>query len=294
MGQNETRTLWISVALAFMAMFLFYSYTQEMQAALTKKYVDENVVIAKDDINEMETIDLSRVEVVPRPKEFIDPGALSDSNDAVGKVALVPIKKGEQILSNKIMEAGPSTGLSTQVSPTKRAVTIPVDETRGVAKLIKPGDRIDLVAALDVGKGANQRREVKTIMQDVPVLATGLRIRNELPRVIERIGREDYIRSLRADTSFNTITIEATPQQAQNLIYILSTSPSSLFLTLRNPVDEENVELLTTSIETVLNKVSSSVISESVRQPASAPPPPVITPAPQPAAPKKRSGFRNL
>lgn len=295
MGQNETRTLWISVSLALLAMFLFYSYTQEMQGELTKKFVNENVVIAKEDINEMETIDISRLEVVTRPKEFLDPSHLKDANDAVGKVALVPIKKGEQVLQSKIMEPGPATGLSLQVAPSKRAVAIPIDETRGVGKLLKPGDRIDIVAAVDVGKGQTQRREVKTILQDVVVLATGLRVANELPRLYEKVGREDYIRSLRSDTSFNTITIEATPQEAQNLIYMLSTAAGSLYITLRHPSDRSNVKLFTSSLETVLNKVDASTLSEQVRQPASvAPPAPVITPAPEPKKPAKRSGFRSL
>jgi pilus assembly protein CpaB len=293
MGNNETRTLWISVGLAFMAMFLFYSYTQEMQGALTKKFVNENVVIAKDDINEMETIDVTRLEVVTRPKEFIDPSALTDSTQAVGKVALVPIKKGEQLLESKIMEPGPSTGLSLQVAPSKRAVTVPISEVSGVAKLIKPGDRVDLVAALETGKGQQQRREVKTIMQDVTVLATGLRVANDLPRLLEKVGREDYIRSLRADTSFNSITIEASPQDAQNLIYILATSPGSLFLTLRHPSDRAPVKLVTSSIESIMNRVDGSTISEQVRTPAAVPqPPPVVAPAPEPK--KRKSGFRNL
>ena len=35
----------------------------------------------------------------------------------------------------------------------------------------KPGDRIDVIAAVDVGKGMAQHREVKTLMQDVTILA---------------------------------------------------------------------------------------------------------------------------
>jgi pilus assembly protein CpaB len=296
MGQNETRTLWISVGLALLAMFLFYSYTQEMNSALTKKFVNENVLVAKEDINEMDTIDGSQLEVVTRPKEFIDPNALSDPNRAAGKVALVPIKKGEQLLETKIQEPGSVTGLSIQVAPSRRAVTIPIDEARGVAKLLKPGDRIDLVAALDIGRGGNQRREVRTIMQDVEVLATGVKIANELPRMLEKVGREDYIRSLRGDTTFSTITVEASPQDSQNLIYILSTSPGSLFITLRHPSDRVKNNLTLTTVETFSNRADAGVTAEQVRQPASAPVlvRPVQTEA-KPEPKKKRSGgFRNL
>lgn len=295
MNQNESRTLWLSVGAALIGVFLLYSYTQERSAELTKKFgAMKSIVVATKDINEMQTLDESMLTLESKPVNYVQPQAFLQIEKAVGMVALAPIKAGEQILENKVIEPGPVTGLSLQVAPTKRAVTIPVDEVRGVARLIKPGDRIDLVAALDVGKGAQQRREVKTIMQDVVVLSTGLRIVNELPRLYEKVNDADYFKNLRADTNFNTITIEAGPQEAQNLIYILATSPGSLFLTLRHPTDRARVSLTQTTVETVLNRVSPDIISDSLRRPAAVVAPPA--PAPQePPKPKRRTGgFRDL
>jgi pilus assembly protein CpaB len=300
MNNNETRTLWISVASALFAVLLLYSYTQERTEDLTKSYgVMRSVVVATKDINEMETLDESKLSIQERPEKFVEKHALQDPERAVGMVALAPIKSGEIVLENKIMEPGPVTGLSLQVAPSKRAVTIPIDETRGVAKLLKPGDRIDLVAALEVGRGPTQRREVKTIMQDVVVLATGLKIVNELPRLFERVGKEDFIKNIRADTNFNTITVEASPQDSQNLIYILATSPGSLFVTLRHPNDRAKTSLTTTSVENVLNKVDAGVLSDSIRLPAStptvmAPPAPVATPQPAAKPKRKKGGFVDL
>lgn len=287
MNQNEARTFWISVGAALFAVFLLYSYTQEKSAELTKKFgAKQRVVIAAKDINEMETIDETMLQIVERPVDFIEPQAISDPESAVGQVALAPIKKDEQLLQSKIMKPGPVTGLSLQVAPSKRAVSIPIDETRGVSKLLNPGDRIDIVAALDVGKGVNQRREVKTLMQDVVILATGLRVVNELPVLYEKMGRDDFLKNLRGDTSFNTITIEASPEEAQDLIYILSTSPGSLFLTLRHPSDHTKKRMQEATIESLLGQVTKAVLNQQQRVPAAAPPP-----RPQPkAAPKKKKG----
>src|SRR4051794_8874807 len=225
MNQNESRTFWISVAAALFAVFLLYSYTQEKSAQLTKKFgAKQRVVIAAQDINEMETIDETMLQVVERPTDFIEPAAVTDPEMAVGQVSLAPIRKDEQILQNKIIKPGPQTGLSLQIAPSKRAMTIPIDETHGVARLVTPGDRIDLVAALDIGKGLTQHREIKTIMQDVVVLATGQRIVNELPVLYEKQGNQDFVRNLRTDPNFSSITIEASPEEAQDLIFILSTS----------------------------------------------------------------------
>ncbi len=288
MNPNETRTLWISVGAALFAVFLLYSYTQDKTAELNKKLgAKDKVVVAITDINEMQTINEKMLSIVERPVDFIQPTAVNDPDLAVGKVALAPIKSGEQILENKIMEPGPITGLSLQVSPGKRAVTLPTDEMRGVAKLIKPGDRVDIVAALDVGTGTNQRREVQTLMEDVVILATGTRIINELPRLFETSGKDLFEINKRGDTTFTTITVEASPKQAQDLIYILSTSPGSLFLTLRHPSDNGPVRLANSTIESVLRKVSTPTITKQLeRAPTSVPRPPATT-TPKP---KKRKG----
>lgn len=291
MNQNEARTFWISVGAALFAVFLLYSYTQEKSAQLTKKFgAKQRVVIAAQDINEMQTIDETMLQVIERPTDFVEPQAVTDPETAVGQVALAPIKKDEQILQNKIIKPGPQTGLSLQVAPSKRAVTIPVDETRGVARLINPGDRIDLIAALDVGKGLNQHREIKTLMQDVVVLATGMRVVNELPVLYEKQGKDDFVRNLRVDNPFNTITIEASPTEAQNLIFILSTSPGSLFLTLRHPSDHEKKQLPEASVDTLLGKISPEMMNMQQRVPAAAPPPP----PPKPMHKKKKGPFIDL
>lgn len=289
MNQNETRTLWLSVASALFAVFLLYSYTQEKSAELTKKFgAKANVVVATQDINEMETINETMLTIVERPIDFIEPKAINNPELAIGKVALAPIKEGEQILESKILKPGPATGLSLQVSPTKRALSLPVDEIRGVAKLLKPGDRIDIIAALDIGKGAKQRREIKTIMEDINILATGVRITNELPRLYEKVGKLDYIKNLREDVSYTNITIEVTPKEAQKLIYIISTSPGSLFLTLRHPSDRKKIRrtLATSNVFSLLGAPPPSRAKKRL-------PTPKAKPKPKPK-PRRSGGFKNL
>jgi len=290
MNNNETRTLYISVAAALTAVFLLYSYTQEKSAELTKDFgTKRNVVIAAEDINEMETIDETKLQMVEKPEKFVEPNAVLNTEDAVGLVALAPIKKGEQLLQSKIIKPGPVTGLSGQVAPSKRAVSLPIDEMRGVAKLIKPGDRIDLITALDVGTGNKMRKEVKTFLQDVPVLATGLRVSNELPRLYEEAGGQDFVRNIRADTNFNTITVEVSPEQAQELVYILATAPAGLFITLRHPTDRSRSRKANATLETVLDRVPTSMVKKQVK-----PRLPKVLPKPKPKK-KKRSGpFRDL
>jgi pilus assembly protein CpaB len=294
MNSNETRTLWISIGSALFAVFLLYSYTQEKTSELNKKLgATTTVVVAKTDINEMETITIDMLETVSSPTAYAQPSHFKAPEEVVGRVALAPIKEKEQVLESKVLEPGPVTGLALQVGPQRRALTIPVDEMRGVAKLVKPGDRVDIVAALDVGKGAQQKRIVKTLMQDVAILATGLRVVNDLPRLFEKGGDDEFVRNYRGDTTFSSITVEATPKQAQDLIYILSTSPGSIFMTLRHPSDRIQNRISQSTIESVLNQVPQRNIASAVKrqtpQPAARP-----QPKPKPKPKKKRGPFIDL
>ena len=263
MNKNETLVLWLSVGLAIFAVMLVYSYTQEKSEALTKRFgAKTTLVVSTRDINEMETLDESMLELVEVPMDFAQPGYVGNIEDATGLVALAPIQSGEQILDNKIIKPGPVTGLSLQVTPKSRALTIPIDEMRGVAKLIKPGDRVDILAALDVRSRGGNTRHVKTILQNVVILATGLNVVNELPRLHEQVGNSDFIKNIRSNADFSSITIEAEPDDIQKLVYILSTSPGSLFLSLRHPNDSLVSRKIsqTTTIESILGlrAVSSS------------------------------------
>jgi pilus assembly protein CpaB len=256
-NSNETRTLWVSLAAGLFAAFLVYSYSQEKKSEYDKKYGSmKRIVVAARDIAEMETIDDTMLDYRNIPEDYVAPGFATEVDSIVGQVAGSPIKKGEQLLMTKLLTPGPDTGISLQVSPGKRAVTIPVDEVRGVAKLIRPGDRIDIIAAVDVGKGVNAHREVSVMLQDVPVLATGLNVVNNIPRIFEVDGGGKNVTqiTLSGDTKFNTVTVETDPKQAQELVFIVSTQPGNIFIMLRNPNDRGQLRMPATTVETIVSK----------------------------------------
>lgn len=285
MGNNESRNLGISLALALAAAIILYGYTQEKEGEMQKKFgASKSVVVAKNDIAELETIHNSNLEIKEIPTEFVPPNAVSIPDDIFGRVAAVPIKKGQIIFDNSLYALGPDTGISLLISTSKRAITIPVDEVRAVAKLIRPGDRVDILAAVDAGKGANQRREVKTILPDVSVLATGVSVVNNIPRVFEldSSGKNISQIALTGDSKYNTITVEVDVKQAQDLVYMLSTAPSNIFFTLRNPNDRAPIpRMVSSTADSVLGVPMVTM---------SAPPAPVASPpvfvAPQAPAPR--------
>lgn len=293
---NETRNLWLSIGAALFAVFLIYSYSQEKKAEYDKMFgAKKTIVKAKEDIPEMSTVYDTMLETVEVPANYVYPDTVAVPDEIIGHVAAVPVKKGQIIMKNMLFTPGPDTGISIQVAPNKRALAIPIDEIRGVAKLIRPGDRVDIVAAVDVGKGQNQRREVTVLMEDVAILATGVSVVNNIPRLMEldASGKNITQTSLTGDTKYSTVTIEASPKEAQDLIYLLSTSPGNIFFTLRNPNDRTTrLRLPSSTAESILGRAGLDAGSTS---PAAAPgfrPTPGNT-APQPRQ-APRPGFKSL
>ncbi len=265
-GMNN-RTVTLSIAFALIAVFFMNSYVSSIEDEARKRNGTEVLVLeAKKDISEMETINESMLEFKLIPKKYLEPSAVSlEKNDEskegtkaikslAGSISVVPIKKGEQITYNKITEPGSRTGLATQVTPGKRAFSIPVNDTSGVSRLIKPGDRIDLIAVIDVG-GGKESKVAKTVLQDVVVLATGHYITNNIARSVEvdpTGGSRERVRSLADDYAYSTLTVEVDPVQVQTLAVLVNNGENALSIALRNNDDLERVSLPMASLTDIV------------------------------------------
>lgn len=241
MGPNESRNLWISIGAGIFATFMLYSYSQEKKAELEKAAGDKvRVVVARADIREMDTIYDDVLEIKEKSRDEVEPDYFDSIPTVVGGVAAIPLKKGQTLTKNAILEPGPETGMAIQVSPGKRPVTIPTTPERANANLIRPGDRVDIFAVVDSGRGLNQKREVTLLSQDVTVLATGANINNNLPRTIEKDPSGRLIQTTHiGDTKYTNITLEVKAEEAQDIIFLANTNASSIILVLRNPNDRK-------------------------------------------------------
>lgn len=252
----NNKALTLSIIMAVVALFFVNSYVSSVEEEAKKKFGTEVlVIVAKKDIKEMDTILEPMVEFTPIPKRFLEPAAISlekkegeaSSKETMralkgiaGNIAVVPIKKGEQLTYNKITEPSIRTGLAPQIAPGRRAIAIPVNEQSGVAKLVKPGDRVDLIAVVDPG-GGKENKMAKTILQDVVVLSVGRYVANNVARVIETdpFSNKERVKPLSEDYSFTTVTLEVEPVQAQALTLIMSNGDNAITLSLRNNEDNE-------------------------------------------------------
>jgi pilus assembly protein CpaB len=268
----NSRAMTLSVIMAGIAVFFVMSSVSSIEEQAKQKFGDEvTVLVAKGDIKEMDTILDTMIEPKSVPKRFVEPAAIAfntqvkeDSNDyametkrIIGNVAVVPIKKGEQLSLNKITEPSMRTGLSPQVTPGKRAMSISVGETESVAKLIKPGDRVDVIAVMDFsgGQGGRDTKVAKTILQDVVILAVGRNITNNLARRLDMDPNSGKakVRSLTEYDGYSSVTLELDPGQAQLLAAITGGNGNKLLLTLRNNDDSDRTALGASSARDALS-----------------------------------------
>ena len=190
------------------------------------------------------------------PKSAVPEGAFYSEAELVGeardqvRTVLRQIEPGELLLKAKVSGFGENVRVATQVAEGKRAFTIPIDAVSGVAGLIAPGDRVDILITRTID------RELKTsiILQNILVIATDQRSNTESSRA--RLA--------------STATVEVDPKEAQKLA--LAQQVGKLTLTLRG-VNE--------AVETDLSPVGMQDLPDQpapveVTQPA--PEPVVVTP----------------
>ena len=248
------RSFTISFVVACLAVMMVYSYVTSTEETLKKNFGEEEaVVVAKKDIKELDILDETNLTTITIPHNFVQPGTRKKKEDIFGGLAIAPILKDEQITMSKVTQLGARTGLARQVSMGKRAVSIPINDTSGVGKLIKPGDRVDIMANIQLVPGKLESTQMRTILQDVLILATGKYVTNTVPGILER----DQFRpeqktkvALSEYSNFSNITVEVDPTQSQALMFAVANFSGGIYLTLRNNDDNgKDNDLRVTKLE---------------------------------------------
>lgn len=242
-AQNKKAFI-VSVALGFIAALLVFLYLQAEQRRLLDWSSPVPVLIATQDIREMTRIDETMVKQEKVPRKFQQPGALSNLEEVVGQVTLVPVMKGEQIVGTKIASYGVETGLSIKVPKGMRALTIAVNDVTGVAGLLRPGNYVDLLAIFDKGDERFSEAISMTLLQNVLVLAVGQKMTGTLQKEkdkkrvepgAEAPPQEPPALAPGEEEKVNNVTLSLAPSDAQRLV--LAQEIGTLSLALRSPLE---------------------------------------------------------
>jgi len=248
---GNTKSLIISVILTGFAILLGYTYIQQKQAKL---YQDlgtfDEVLVATKNIGQYQSIDTGSVELRRIPRKYVQPNYIANIKDLKDTVTAVPVAENETITTNKLLFLGQKTGLAPIVSKGKRAIAIRATTVNSVANLIKPGDRIDILAQSVVAEGTQNTAKVTTVLQDVFVLSVGTDVYTQIPTFIPNTKMVTDFKCIQPDRGseagqqFSNITIEVTPKEAQKIVAL---SNAELYYTLRNPNDRGNESITPTT-----------------------------------------------
>jgi pilus assembly protein CpaB len=196
-------------------------------------------------------------------------GAFATKRDVLkdGKrMALAATSRNEPILRDKITGPNQLATLSTILEPGKRAVTVRVDDVRGVAGFIQPGDRVDVALIRTEAETKTKEGYSDIILQSAKVLAI------------------DQLTGERTDkaTIAKAVTLEVNEEDAQKIL--LAGNIGRLSLILRQP-DEAKSDTVRRVTERDLTTTAPAVEPAPVAEPVA----PVVVAAPaQTPAPSAR------
>ena len=228
----------ISVVIGLLAAFLTRSYLaakdKEVQrwkaefdqknrrilVAAVKKDLPTGTLLAKADIGQLSVIETSVRGHIVKIEDYLT---------LIGRKTVRPLQKDSPVFWSDIEGGEPGArGLAGDIKQRMRAVSINVSGAASVSGMVKPNDHVDVLGTFSFpSKTAPGEMELVTltILQDVLVLATGRETAKSLLTADPRAG-----------ASFNMVTLEVTPREAEMLAFSEQIK-GRLSLALRNPDD---------------------------------------------------------
>jgi pilus assembly protein CpaB len=145
------------------------------------------------------------------------------------RMALSSISRNEPILRDKITGPNQLATLSTILEPGKRAVTVRVDDVRGVAGFIQPGDRVDVALIRTEAETKTKEGYSDIILQSAKVLAI------------------DQLTGERTDkaTIAKAVTLEVNEEDAQKILLAGNIGRLSLILRQADEAKSDTVRRVT-------------------------------------------------
>jgi pilus assembly protein CpaB len=245
---NRNRLLLIGfVALAMGAFVSFVVYRNLQSRTESKAPAGEEVLVAANDLQVGVKIEDKDVRAVRFASADLPAGVFHLRTKVVGRGVVLPISKGEFILTNKLAGENAGSGLPSLIPPGMRAVSVRVNDTTSVSGFVQPGTRVDVLLTGNP-QGSNEQ-QTTTVLENQAVVATDRRLERN---------------SAGEAQSATVVTLLVSPDDAQRLT--LATSQGHIQLALRNPLDTKQ-EDVSASKANSLYKISEPAAAVAPRKP---------------------------
>ena len=184
MGNRRMLILVVAVALAGLTAFLTFSYADSADERAFKDAELVSVLLVKKDIPKGfpgdRALDEGYVGRESIPRKFFPAKAITNAQSLRGQVALAPLSPGVPVVDGSFVEPRlAQESFAQRLQKGMQAVTLAVSDVQGVARLVVPGDHVNLMVTLD-GEGApagpaaaGGGKQTQFVLQNIEVLAVG-------------------------------------------------------------------------------------------------------------------------
>ena len=140
------------------------------------------VLVAKADLPAGTLLSSDHIRWQTWPDETVSDGYIvrrtkdeSADDDVIGAVVRQGIVAGQPITPKRIVKAGGRSFLAAVLRPGYRAVAVPIDAASGIAGLVAPGDRVDIILThviYDPNSASKiEHRASETVLNNVRIVA---------------------------------------------------------------------------------------------------------------------------
>jgi pilus assembly protein CpaB len=165
--------------------------------------IASRAVVIRKDMEPGYVIQIGDVALQEVPQSMITPKTLRDVKDAIGRTVVSTVAASYPLTESVLAPAGSGAGMQAMIPAGMRLVTVDVSESSGVAGLITPGCKVDVIATLRDG----DQSLATTVVQNVKVQFV------QRGRVSSSSGRVNT--SAGADSGpVKTVSLLVTPEQA--------------------------------------------------------------------------------
>ena len=273
LGGSSRTGLLLAGALAAVTGILIFAALRSGDDGATKSVgggAETAVVVARLNIPARTAIQADMVEVVRVPSNALLGGAFSSSDQAVGRVARIPIYKGEQLVQDKLATTKTELGLSYIVPQGHVGLAMKVDKVIGAGGLIRPGDRVDVIAVVDVKYSdiASDKQFTDTrsfyLAENVEVLAVEQKLENR-PVTPGASGSNDgtLVDQPAADATATVVTLALTTDDAPKVL--LADEKGKVRLAVRASGDTSTRDQKDTTLIDLTDAASQKAILDAIR-----------------------------
>lgn len=180
----------------------------------------ENVVVAAVEIPFGQMVEPQQVKIVAMPRGTAPSDAFDSVEKVTGRIATFTLLQGDILRGARLAEHLGGSTLASLIEPSKRAISVRVDDVVGVGGFLLPGNRVDVLVAKQEG-GSGREAKAETILYDLRVLA------------VDQTASTDKTQPV----VVRAVTLEMTPEETEKLVK--AQAEGRLQLALRNPLEEK-------------------------------------------------------